>query len=857
MENVKSNSLGRSPLDKLRHKVAIRCKGEVPSLLAIAGLMGFQPDPDSSKGDFLAIYHNLPNGDFQYVMVNPVLNTFQGEKNGRKIHGDVVNFTLAFPEYFVRNYIEEIESYRSDLINGKQPLTDQQLENLLFKRTYSLTSSRWEEVAYMKMQIVNNCVTYGNLFMQELSKRSPFTVKDNNVSVEKEEIKGKMEGSSVSPKKVAPKGIQPTGERKQPGKKQPATNEQRPHIRDDVFKNIPSEQQKVEYWLDRIGFKQDPLETTPVTKVYREESMDLKIVVTAGSNVCYDVRQDKGYVDIVGLSFYYPDLFAQAMGVTPRSGNEIAVMWREYMETNNFAENKGAGVSKETDDDVYKKDRKSIPFETIRYHIQKGLFSPDGSAIDQNLYNYIAYERCIPDEILKEFSPFMTVVKDLSSSVGRSLSDIMSAYGDYFVDEAEAAILYRNLFLHRYNKENAEKAESVFKDFLKQTFTEAELADLNTEDKDKLMTVPQVLMNLMRNREMPYIGFPIVTTPKIPQIKSESKGVDRSNTQWIWVDGKAEKYEDMQLAGFELKAARYKRNAAMSNTTEGMWLAVRAPFAEVRSAYFFESAFDALSFVAYDRSQAKVEGRSPRFDLDKDMLVSCVGGPKKTQISKLKHMLPKDVNLFACFDMDAAGRKFAFDLNEAWSSKPLVELRTYIDVDKKTIMPGEYSESLMKELISQGYAIRKEYSKSDRGKNPNAPIELVKSVRHVSFMAKEQTAFIPEDELSIKKVRDLIPEYQVNIKVLYPHVQDRNKFMKRDPQTGKKVEAYVKDWNDRLLCEKYYRSQSVLKQSGVAKRLKDREAQQQQEIDDRINKANERMRNKDKSMDQRQGGQRR
>ena len=81
--------------------------------------------------------------------------------------------------------------------------------------------------------------------------------------------------------------------------------------------------------------------------------------------------------------------------------------------------------------------------------------------------------------------------------------------------------------------------------------------------------------------------------------------------------------------------------------------------------------------------------------------------------------------------------------------------------------------------------------------------------------------------------------------------------MKRDPQTGKKVEAYVKDWNDRLLCEKYYRSQSVLKQSGVAKRLKDREAQQQKEIDDRINKANERMRNKDKSMDQRQGGQRR
>ena len=155
MENVKSNSLGRSPLDKLRHKVAIRCKGEVPSLLAIAGLMGFQPDPDSSKGDFLAIYHNLPNGDFQYVMVNPVLNTFQGEKNGRKIHGDVVNFTLAFPEYFVRNYIEEIESYRSDLINGKQPLTDQQLENLLFKRTYSLTSSRWEEVAYMKMEIMN------------------------------------------------------------------------------------------------------------------------------------------------------------------------------------------------------------------------------------------------------------------------------------------------------------------------------------------------------------------------------------------------------------------------------------------------------------------------------------------------------------------------------------------------------------------------------------------------------------------------------------------------------------------------------------------------------------------------------
>ena len=50
-----------------------------------------------------------------------------------------------------------------------------------------------------------------------------------------------------------------------------------------------------------------------------------------------------------------------------------------------------------------------------------------------------------------------------------------------------------------------------------------------------------------------------------------------------------------------------------------------------------------------------------------------------------------------------------------------------------------------------------------------------------------------------------------------------------------------KDWNDRLGCDRWEKAQEIKNLKGTAKKVSDAKTKAQQAIDDRINKANERL----------------
>ena len=94
------------------------------------------------------------------------------------------------------------------------------------------------------------------------------------------------------------------------------------------------------------------------------------------------------------------------------------------------------------------------------------------------------------------------------------------------------------------------------------------------------------------------------------------------------------------------------------------------------------------------------------------------------------------------------------------------------------------------------------------------------------------------NDISIFRVREQLPQYELALKVLQPI---KAEYMDYDANTKQLAPKTVKDWNDRLACDRWERSQKVKSMSVTAGRVRDAKEKEQQARDAIIEKANERL----------------
>ena len=370
-------------------------------------------------------------------------------------------------------------------------------------------------------------------------------------------------------------------------------------------------------------------------------------------------------------------------------------------------------------------------------------------------------------------------------------------------------------------------------------------AALTEADKQKKLYIGRMMEKLSESRSWPVLAFPVVKIPKEVKVLHETV-VDGNKVQrreYSYTKPKA--LEDMECCGYELKARGMKHNAARTNTTEGVWMACKVPFADVRRVFFFESALDAMSFIEVDRRLAEAEKRAPRFDINQDMLVSIAGQFSTKQGYTVKRLVPQ-AEVYACFDMDTAGRRYAYELNNVWSKQTIRETKVDQLVDAVEVELGKVTPQYEKKLADEGYKRAGNVLLKDTDGKPvcdekgNA-IEMARferhELKHAVFIGDKQ-AIMSLNDISIMRVREQLPQYELALKILQPIKAEYEDY---DLATRQLIPKTVKDWNDRLVCDKWEKTQRIKNLSNTAGKVRQAEDKKQQEIDDRINKANERI----------------
>ena len=240
---------------------------------------------------------------------------------------------------------------------------------------------------------------------------------------------------------------------------------------------------------------------------------------------------------------------------------------------------------------------------------------------------------------------------------------------------------------------------------------------------------------------------------------------------------------ESEICGYELKNLNQKYQAIGSDTVNGFWYATQAKLHAVRNIYFFESALDAMSFVALKKNG---------FDINRDMVVSTSGEPKKAQIEAIRNacIIAKP---YACFDKDPAGIRDALLLNDYWTGQgmniTINSGRTHVEKDLNH--PNKMRAAISK-LVQGGLHIYGEDARNFLLKFPQDRIQVQKGNKQILLKVG--------DDVFKALCRDF-PKAKAAVTILKPQSGRVHKIT-----NGISRLEYIKDWNDELIASRYLQS---------------------------------------------------
>ena len=271
----------------------------------------------------------------------------------------------------------------------------------------------------------------------------------------------------------------------------------------------------------------------------------------------------------------------------------------------------------------------------------------------------------------------------------------------------------------------------------------------------------------------------------------------------------------------------YKGMAAGSNATEGLWMASPngTSLDKVKDVYWFESAYDAMSYYQI----MKADGNQA---LDKACFVSTGGNPS---VHQYKGMMAQTMqaNHHLCFDRDRAGRMFAFNFLVAKDNAGYKTAQTeqgvmviednghkyYTDITREDfsleaiiselnlnllMKPNdltEYMKSIQKEddLMSGDFDLLK----GETGKAYSRFESLAEEYSQVS--GPFNTQLCKEDLADMKKeLNELSSQFKQAFDKAYKEYRTSPKVIYEPCSPD------YKDWNDQLLDKKRYTSENII-----------------------------------------------
>lgn len=821
-----------SNLNELRNMIWKMNGEQIPNIFHIAMKMGFMLDPEHSTPLKIHLVHSIfPSG----IYVNTQTNMFSCEYGGKYRSGDVFDLTNLFPMSFVHGY--EDAKNRFDIGKKAENMNEPSKRDAAWvKRVFSLLAYRWygmvnDKVITKREEEVREFI--GNYEYKQFEQSEEAA--NNQIANTSVTTDQKTEAQAAS--KAGINGY----------KKNNKEYVSEP-IRSYLHRVLPDSDLRIETWLKRMGFSMDMAKSSVNSHVYRSGSA--KVIVMNDPYRCFNDRTRKGYLDVVALSYDFPFEFSLAMGLAEENPTR---MWFKYGERFDVSGHRTAKATNQVDETL---EAERMRFNKIRYDYTGSFFNPETkSPYNMSMYNYLNRTRYIPNKVLESMNEFMGIVVDTSKSMTRTGSDMLGQfYADYYWDEqqyrAYADVIKDEKVLKRRNlKEETRTAltERIAqnKAIIKEGITR--LGDaLSEKDKEQVAMLDEVMGTLAEDYEWPVVGFPVVKIPLETKIMTEGELNGQKEQRREYAETSPKTLQEMELCGFELKANKMKHNASKTNTAEGVWMACKVPFAEVRRVFFFESALDAISFIEVDKRMAEKSQKEPRFDIEKDMLVSVAGQFSNQQGHTVKKLVPQ-AEVFACFDMDPAGRRYTYELNKIWSKQAVRETKQRVLVDSVEIPVAKLSGDAERKLALDNYRkVSTDVVKDPDGQpvlgadgKPERVARFEKYDYNLIVMIGDNEARMNMNDISIFRVREQIPSYQLALTVLQPE-----KGSYKDLNTGNSEEQAfktVKDWNDRLGCDRWERSQKVKSMSVTAGRVRDAKEKEQQARDAIIEKANERL----------------
>ena len=240
---------------------------------------------------------------------------------------------------------------------------------------------------------------------------------------------------------------------------------------------------------------------------------------------------------------------------------------------------------------------------------------------------------------------------------------------------------------------------------------------------------------------------------------------------------------DGTVVGFEERgrarmdgSGSYKGKAEGSNSSEGVWIAspARTPLSEAKHVYWFESAYDAMSYYQLHQAQDK--------ELRKAVFISTGGSPTVAQMrGVLSVSLPARQHI--CFDTDLAGMDFTRNLIEEKYRvvrsiiEETPERKPYLDTIHKNLdLDGGDIELLPKEVQTSYGKFESEWEEAEsmRSSGLCAPEDIQEQVNLMNKCYREFREGLREF-LGLDKANDVSC---VREQPEYPH----------------------KDWNEQLLA---------------------------------------------------------
>lgn len=828
--NFKTEAI--TSLNDLRNRIWLQNGQQIPSIFRVASYMGFIADLDHSTPERILLKRP---GVEQGIVVNANTGLFNCTYKGKHYSGDVFDLTNLFPQYFIHFYDEAKQQFEQDFLS-KNGNDQAELAKKWYVRWFSLECYRWFQIIHAR-----NILTKLELRVNRYVSTYVAPEQRTEAQVSQEVDQPKVIARQVTPTSASTAGAKTnTQHRTQEFKHEP--------IRDFLHRVLPDEDLRIETWLKRMGFVMDQRKSSVNSHVFR--SGDQKIIVMTDPYHCYNDRTRKGFLDVVSLSYDLPLEFSLAMRCNKEDPTRMWYNYGKQFDKDTPSKNQEA---KKKDELVVDEDR--LRFNKSRYTYTGTFYDPVNNVpYNEQLFTYLNRFRSIPTTAIKQLNDFMGVVYDELDSVSRTGADAFGLfYNDYYWDVAQCQA-YANVFqdartLKRPNLKEETKTQLAQrieqnKQIIQQGVDRIE-AILTKADSRKAKFVINMMEKLAVAREWPIIGFPVVKIPKEVKVVHESivDGHKVQRREYNYTHPK--NLSEMELCGYELKTKGLKHNAARTNTTEGVWMACKVPFADVRRVFFFESAIDAMSFIEVDRRMAEAENRTPRFDINQDMLVSVAGQFSVQQGYTVKKLVPQ-AEVFACFDTDPAGRRYTYELNNIWSKQVIRESKVRTLFDAVEIERCKLTPDFEKKMADNGYKRVYDNNSKDDKKNvvyneQGVAVEMARFEKYemsLFVIIDDKEARMSMNDISIFRVREQLPQYELALKVLQPI---KAEYMDYDANTKQLAPKTVKDWNDRLVCDRWEKNQRIKGYSTTAGKVRQAEEKKQQAIDDRINKANEKL----------------